>query len=580
MKSKRWISVLVCMLLCIGMLPVTAFAADYNVTVNGVAITQSNAADVLGDGTVSYEDTTNTLILDGASLTQIQNNTGEPFTIKASGTNTVAITSGTTNLIESNAPLTITGDAQATLTLSGVNPNSYISCIKAQGSVTVEIITLVLTNSSNAGILTTGDITVQKGATVKGDTGYMFYATASGAGKLTVTDSTVIAPLDGTSVSGWMSAWVNEMAFSNATVDIVAPNGIYATGDIVIYNQSDVKVTADGTATPYPAIFAGGSMTITDSEVEAESNTYSGLYAVKDLTITGGRIKAVTKSSEHPAMRAKENLTINGAVTIETETNSGVSYAGNVNFAIKTPVEPTDAMYEVYAGASAEDAAEITGSPFAANTDVTAYVEDSLYFTITAHTHTGGKATCSSGAICTGCNNEYGATDPENHTNLERVEASPATHLKEGNPLYYYCDGCDQYFSDEAGTAEIPLADTIIPKLTEHSADGAGWQADENNHWNTCECGEKLNQAAHTFAWVTDKKATATEAGAHHQECTICGYKKGAVEIPAMGTTPTSDGKTVPDTGDSNLTQWIALLLLACGGVMGVIAYAKKRNAA
>lgn len=466
MRFKKLISALTCMLLCICLLPATAFAADYGVAVNGVAITESNADNVLGDSTVSYDAATNTLTLNGANLTRIQNNTGKSFTIKASGINKVAITSGETDLIESNAPLTITGDTGATLTLSGVNQNSYIECIDAEGSVTVESINLVLTNSSNAGISTTGDITVKNGATVKGDTGNMFYATTSGAGKLIIADSTVTAPLEGTTVSGWMSAWVNEMDISNSTVNITAANGIYATNDIVIRDNSNVTVTASGVETPYPGIYAGGSMTITDSIVEGASYTYSGLYAVKDLTIMDSSVKAVTTSTEFPAMRAKGDLKINGSVTIETEAASGVSYDGNVIFEVKTPAEPTDAMYEVYAGTSAADAVEIGGSPFAANTDITEYVKDSPYFSIAAHTHIGGTATCNSGAICDDCGNEYGEVNPANHTNLVKTEAKPATHMTEGNIEYWYCDGCKKYYSDKAGTHMITLADTIIPKLT------------------------------------------------------------------------------------------------------------------
>ena len=63
------------------------------------------------------------------------------------------------------------------------------------------------------------------------------------------------------------------------------------------------------------------------------------------------------------------------------------------------------------------------------------------------------------------------------------------------------------------------------------------WGSDDKNHWHTCAgCGTIADQAAHTFAWVTDKEATATEAGSRHEECTICGYAKKAVEIPATGT--------------------------------------------
>ena len=207
--------------------------------------------------------------------------------------------------------------------------------------------------------------------------------------------------------------------------------------------------------------------------------------------------------------------------------------------------------------------------------------------------HDGGTATCTQKAVCDICGKEYGEVNASNHTNLIKTEAKPATHMTEGNIEYWYCDGCGKYFSDEAGTKEIALANTVIPKLTEHTADGTGWHSDETNHWNTCECGEKLNEAAHTFEWVTDKEATATEAGSRHKECTVCGYEEAAVEIPATGTTdpsepPTDTDKpsgdqtgdtTSPQTGDdSNIALWMALMLAAGAVLTGTAVYSRKRK--
>ena len=207
--------------------------------------------------------------------------------------------------------------------------------------------------------------------------------------------------------------------------------------------------------------------------------------------------------------------------------------------------------------------------------------------------HDGGTATCTQKAVCDICGEEYGEVNASNHTNLIKTEAKPATHMTEGNIEYWYCDGCGKYFSDEAGTKEIALANTVIPKLTEHTADGTGWHSDETNHWNTCECGEKLNEAAHTFEWVTDKEATATEAGSRHKECTVCGYEEAAVEIPATGTTdpsepPTDTDKpsgdqtgdtTSPQTGDdSNIALWMALMLAAGAVLTGTAVYSRKRK--
>lgn len=76
MQTKRWLSVLLCMLLCIFMLPATASAAEnYGFKVYddeqkvAVEVTSDNAENVLGDGTVYYNALTNTLTLNNANLT-------------------------------------------------------------------------------------------------------------------------------------------------------------------------------------------------------------------------------------------------------------------------------------------------------------------------------------------------------------------------------------------------------------------------------------------------------------------------------------------------------------------------------
>lgn len=141
------------------------------------------------------------------------------------------------------------------------------------------------------------------------------------------------------------------------------------------------------------------------------------------------------------------------------------------------------------------------------------------------------------------------------HTNLQKVPETPATHLTDGNIEYWYCDGCYKYFRDQDATKEITdFSEIVIPKLAEHTPDNTGWYSDDNNHWNTCACGAKLNEAAHTFEWVTDKQPTETEAGSKHEECTVCGYAKAAVEIPATGTTTPSTSPAPTSSPDTTTT--------------------------
>jgi hypothetical protein len=203
--------------------------------------------------------------------------------------------------------------------------------------------------------------------------------------------------------------------------------------------------------------------------------------------------------------------------------------------------------------------------------------------------HKGGTATCTDKAVCEICGEEYREVNDSNHTNLVKTAAKPATHMTEGNIEYWYCDDCDKYFRDETGTQEITLEDTVIPKLTEHTADGTGWHSDETKHWNTCECGEILDKAEHNFKWITDKEATATEAGSKHEECTVCGYEKAAVKIPATGTAEKPSeplqpdekpgNTTSPGTGDPSSTSlWFAVMVAAGTVLTGAVLCIRRRN--
>ena len=77
----------------------------------------------------------------------------------------------------------------------------------------------------------------------------------------------------------------------------------------------------------------------------------------------------------------------------------------------------------------------------------------------------GGKATCTEKAVCGICGKAYGEPDPKNHTNLKHFPAKAATEDAEGNIEYWYCSGCNKYYSDKDGTKGIAKADTVTDKL-------------------------------------------------------------------------------------------------------------------
>jgi uncharacterized repeat protein (TIGR02543 family) len=77
----------------------------------------------------------------------------------------------------------------------------------------------------------------------------------------------------------------------------------------------------------------------------------------------------------------------------------------------------------------------------------------------------GGKATCIEKAVCEVCGKAYGKPDSNNHTDLKHIDAKAATKTAEGNIEYWYCGGCDKYYSDKDGINEIKKADTVTAKL-------------------------------------------------------------------------------------------------------------------
>lgn len=145
---------------------------------------------------------------------------------------------------------------------------------------------------------------------------------------------------------------------------------------------------------------------------------------------------------------------------------------------------------------------------------------------------------------------------------------------------------------------------TMTPAADGHTHNyGTEWKYDETNHWHECECGNKADITAHNFKWIVDKEATTAEKGSKHEECTVCGYKKTAVDIPAIGFGSSSDNEankptnTVssesssadqtnkpintasPKTGNTdNMILWIVLLIAGGGAFITATAVDRKKK--
>ena len=154
------------------------------------------------------------------------------------------------------------------------------------------------------------------------------------------------------------------------------------------------------------------------------------------------------------------------------------------------------------------------------------------------------------------------------------------------------------------GTMWVLTDLTMTPVADGHTHKyGTEWKYDETNHWHECECGNKADITTHTFKQIIDKEATATEKGSKHEECTVCGYKKAAVDIPATDFRKSSDDQpnkpintassesssadqtnkpintASPKTGNTdNMILWIVLLIAGGGAFITATAVDRKKK--
>ena len=174
------------------------------------------------------------------------------------------------------------------------------------------------------------------------------------------------------------------------------------------------------------------------------------------------------------------------------------------------------------------------------------------------------------------------------HT-MTKTEAKAATCTEDGNIAYWHCSVCNKYFSDENGTNETTLPDTVVKAhhtMTKTDAKEPTCTENGNNAYYTCSvCGkifkdadgktvttvedETIAATGHTMTKTEAKAATCTEDGNNeYYTCSACGkaFKDAdgktettveAEKIAATGHTMTkTEAKAATCTEDGNIAYW------------------------
>ena len=156
---------------------------------------------------------------------------------------------------------------------------------------------------------------------------------------------------------------------------------------------------------------------------------------------------------------------------------------------------------------------------------------------------------------CSACGKVFKGADGKIETTVEaekiaatghtmtKTDAKDSTCTEDGNTAYWYCSVCKKYFSDENGTTEIALVDTVVKAhhtLTKTDAKAATCTEDGNNEYYTCSaCGkvfkdadgktettvedEKIAAIGHTMTKTDAKEPTCTEDGnTAYWYCSVC----------------------------------------------------------
>ena len=183
------------------------------------------------------------------------------------------------------------------------------------------------------------------------------------------------------------------------------------------------------------------------------------------------------------------------------------------------------------------------------------------------------------------------------HAN-EKTVTNPINHTKGDGSVTYTSNKANVATVDEngkvtivgAGTATITATAAETGDYKDASASykltvtphefSEDWEPGADGHWHKCTvdgCDVKSDFAEHKFQWVVDKEATTTEKGSKHEECTVCGYEKEAVEIPVIengttggdqnsgnaGNSTKADTANGSKTGDTMPIGMLAVLMLA-----------------
>lgn len=488
------------------------------------------------------------------------------------------------------------GSSKVTGSITGVNVTMSASNYADWNTAAIEVY-----NNANVTIDGCSISNVENGIHVDN-----YYGSAGQDVSVTVSNTTVTATGDAVKL---YSTYNGQGGVANASLTVAS--GTY-TGDVRIVGATDKDTLALTGGTYYVAdedelkdvlshVAAQGQQQVTvqltkDVTLSSMLNITASNVVV-DLggnTITAGDTFAYTFDNDKHLVQVLNgaNVTLrNGRLETTTANKHALNVYGAENFLLEDVVVD-------HTLAEKGAPVVVNGSTMSVGGTVELITGENSWYAMNVDNQVNGVATSSEVTFVEGANVQFSGVNPlgiyletthagtqvavsfeKNVTLSSDVENFVAVSIKK--------DANAKVENPENAGLDTDKNGNLVPH--EHVF-GDAWVSDETGHWHACACGEKKDVAQHTFQWVVDKEATATENGSKHEECTVCGYAKQAVVIPATGATQPSEQPSQqpsqtqkpdaeqPQTGDvSNVALWVAMMFVSVATLTGVMAYTKKR---
>ena len=598
--KKKLFAILLSIVMVVGLLPVTALAADptvYDIWVDGVQVTSENK-DNLCSGTVSYDPTTHTLSLNNATL---DNDTMSDYGIKTIIPSTLKIRLTGTNSI-------IRTDPYGGM---GIAPN-FSNSVEITGDGTLAI---NVNGKNYDGISTGADVKISDKARViinsEGGLGI--------AGRMVEIDG---ATVDSTGLYAGIDAHRLKIV-NGADVTLKATqdkrNGAYiwkdqeGNGGDIELATSKVKATSY-----YPALFSEGNLTVNGGEVSCTSTADGAIWTKGNILIKGGA--KVTTDGKYPmgcdgtftveeAEVDAKNTNVNNIPAIFDECVPTIADGYHLNYAKAVDSEETEidllssgtqyfalyknihfitkAVYPVSFVVTPDgltnvvvkvNGQEVTGSvsleagtyPVEVTADNCKAYTGNITITADAATHTQVIAMTYLPADYTKVDeaiSKANALNKDNYKDFSAVEAAVNAVVRDKNIT-------EQSEVDKMATAiedaidALQYKDADYTKVDEAIAKANALNKNDYKDFSAVETAVKavVRGKNITEQSEVDKMATAIEDAI------------AALEKKPARTKPGTSDKS-PQTGDtSNLAFWIALLLASAGAVNATTVYGRKKK--